>query len=67
MKGNYYIITESGRIRFKKWLIDKNMSMSEFARSVGVSKNYISHIILGKTHITPKVRELFKKGGYEII
>ena len=63
----YYIITERGRNRFKKWLIDKNMSMSEFARKIGVSRSYVSKVILGQEHITAKVRELFKKGGYDLI
>ena len=67
MKSKYYVITEGGRIRFKKWLIDQNISMSEFARRVGVSKNYISRIILGQYYITPRIRELFAKGGYNII
>lgn len=67
MKSKGYKITERGRIRFKKWLIDKNISMSSFALKIGVSKQYVSNIITGKIHITSKIRELFKKGGYTII
>ena len=64
---NSYTMTKSAVIRFKKWLVGKNMSMSEFARICGVSKQYISSVCCGKNYITPKCREIFARGGYNII
>lgn len=66
-KGNYYIMTKSGCNRFKKWLLDQNLSQQEFANRCGISKQYLTLIIKGKSHITNRVREYFKKGGYELL
>ena len=67
MKSKGYLMTERGRTRFKKWLVVHNISMSDFASQIGVSKQYVSNIVLGNRHITPRVRELFAKGGYDLI
>ena len=67
MRSKYYKPTEEAISRFKTYLRDKDISMSEFARRMGVSKQYLSKILQGCYHITPRIRELFKKGGYEII
>lgn len=64
---NYYIMTESARTRFKIWLVKNKMTMEEFSGKIGVSKQYVSKIINGKSHITGKVIEKFRKGGYELI
>lgn len=67
MKSKGYLMTERGCTRFKKWLVANNMSMSKFAREIGVSKQYVNDIVLGKRHVTPRIRELFEKGGYTLI
>lgn len=64
---NYYIMTNEGKTRFKCWLVKKGISMRKFAKMCGVSQNYISLVVNGKSHITPKAREIFARGGYDII
>lgn len=64
---NSYVMTQRAIIRFKKWLIEEDISMSEFARRCNVSKQYISSVICGRNYITAKCREIFKKGGYTLI
>lgn len=64
---NSYTMTENAVIRFKIWLVKNNLSMSQFAKNCGVSKQYISSVICGRNYITKKCREIFKKGGYELI
>lgn len=66
-KGNYYIMTKSGQKRFKHWLIEQEISQVEFAKRCGISKQYLYGIVTGKSHITQKVREQFKKGGYDLV
>ena len=64
---NYYIMTESGRKRFKVWLAKNGLSARQFAIKCGVSHQYISRVINSQDHITHKTIEIFKKGGYELI
>jgi len=62
-----YTMTERAVIRFKKWLVEQNISMSEFARRCNVSKQYIHSVLKGRNYITAKCREIFKRGGYDLI
>lgn len=66
-KVTFYIMTKSGRNRFKKWLIDTEQTQLQFATKCGISKQYLYAIINGKRHITQRVREQFKKGGYDLV
>lgn len=66
-KRNSYVMTNRAVIRFKKWLVEQNISMSKFAQNCGVSKQYISSVVCGKNYITAKCREVFKKGGYTLL
>lgn len=66
-KRKSYTMTERAVIRFKKWLVEQNISMTEFAENCGVSKQYISSVVCGRNYITAKCRDIFKKGGYTII
>lgn len=67
IKKNYYIMSESARKRFKKWLVEHDLNYTKFADKIGVSKQYVRQVVMGECHITVKVRELFRKGGYEIL
>ncbi len=62
-----YFITPTAQRRFKVWLIDNNLNINSFAKKIGVSRQYIERVIKGQISITPKVREWFKKGGYELL
>lgn len=62
-----YSATQTARKRFKRWLVDNDLSITRFAKACGVSRQYISAVIDGKVHVTPTVIETFKKGGYDFI
>lgn len=64
---NYYIVTADGKRTFQHWLINHSLSLRKFAARCGVSAVYISLVMNGKSHVTAKAREIFKKGGYEIL
>lgn len=59
-----YFITKQANTRFKKWLIDKNLTVNRFAQQCGVSRQYIEQILAGQKKITEKVRFTFQTGGY---
>ena len=62
----YRFMTEREKIRFKKWLIENNMSMREFARQNEVSVVYISNLINGKEHLTDRAKLLFIQAGFDV-
>lgn len=62
-KEGYYI-TKQAKLRFKKWLIDKNLTVNSFAKQCGVSRQYIEQILAGQKKITNAVLDRFEKGGY---
>lgn len=64
-EGHY--ITESARVRFKKWLVEKHLTVNSFAKGCACSRQYIEQILDGKRKITSSVREHFLKGGYELL
>ena len=63
--GNY--ITEAAKLRFKKWLVVKGLTVNKFAKGCGCSRQYLEQILAGKKKITESVRDHFKKGGYELL
>ena len=63
--GHY--ITPEAKRRFQIWLLDNNLSIASFSKKCEVSRQYISTIINGTNAITDKVRDTFKKGGYELL
>ena len=52
------------RRAFKIFLAVHDLTLSEFAKRCGVSKQYISSVVTGKAPITQSVRDTFIKGGY---
>lgn len=64
---NGYFITKQAHTRFKKWLVDKSLSVNSFAKRCGCSRQYLEQILAGKKKITTSVHETFKKGGYEFL
>lgn len=66
-KVNGHMVTEKARVRFKVWLAKNNLSMVEFAKRCGCSRQYLSSAIDGKRKITLAVREKFRRGGYELL
>jgi len=62
-----HFITEAARLRFKKWLVEKNLTVNKYAKLCGCSRQYIEQILGGKRKITSSVRAHFLKGGYELL
>ena len=67
MKSQYYKMTPVAHRRFKCWLITHNLSITQFAARCGCSRQYIHRVVTGMIHVTPSVRSLFHKGGYDLI
>lgn len=62
-----YFITEAALLRFKKWLLNKKLTVNKFSKKTGCSRQYIERVLNGKAKITINVREHFKKGGYDCL
>ena len=62
-----YFITKQAHKRFKKWLVDKGLTVNKFAKQCGCSRQYLEQILKGKKKITPSVREHFMAGGYNLL
>lgn len=60
-------ISQSAATRFRKWLVSKNLTVNRFSKECGCSRQYIEKIIHAEKKITPSVRALFKKGGYDLL
>ena len=67
MVKNGYFITEEARINFKKWLLEKHLTVNKFAKGCGCSRQYIERVLQGKAKITDSVLVHFRKGGYECL
>lgn len=63
--GHY--ITEAAAKRFRLWLFKNNMSLNQFAKKAGCSRQYLTRALKGQIKITQTVREWFLKGGYELL
>lgn len=59
-----YFVTKQANIRFKKWLVEKHLTVNSFAKRCGVSRQYIEQILAGGKKVTEKVRFTFQYGGY---
>lgn len=62
-----YYVTETARLRFRKWLLVNKLTVNKFAKGCGCSRQYIERVLKGETKVTPSVLEHFKKGGYETL
>lgn len=62
-----YFITKQALTRFKKWLIDKGLTVNRFAKQCGCSRQYLEQVLAGKKKITPAVRDRFEQGGYVLL
>lgn len=67
MRENNYYITEEARERFRKYLFDERISFRQFCIRAGACRQYLERAYKGEIPITPKIREYFKKGGYDLI
>ena len=66
-RENNYYITEEARERFRKYLFDERISFRQFCLRAGCCRQYLERAYKGEIPITPKIREHFKKGGYELL
>ena len=62
--GHY--ITPAAKLRFQTWLLKNKLSMTQFAKQAGCSRQYLTKVLDGERSVTTSVREWFKKGGYEL-
>lgn len=63
----HHKITSAARERFFIWLLKNNLSLTQFAKKAGCSRQYLTRALNGETNITSTVREWFKKGGYDLL
>lgn len=59
-----HFITKQAETRFRKWLVDKHLTVNKFSKLCGCSRQYIESILKGNKKITHAVRERFQTGGY---
>ena len=58
---------EEDRKRFKKFLIDNNLTITKAAHKLDMTTAYLSSILLGKRELTYKVQRRIKEVfGYEM-
>jgi len=62
-----YRMTNEDKMNFKRWLFENNMSLCQFARSVGCSRQYLTRALNGEIYLTDAICEKFRKGGYEFV
>lgn len=59
----YYMLDEEDRKSIKKQMIDLNLTLTQMAENLSVSKAYVSAIINGDKHFTNKIRKQFESQG----
>lgn len=67
LKKNHYYITKGAQERFRRYLFNEHLSFAAFCKRAGVCRQYLDRAVKGKIPITPKVREAFRKGGYDLL
>lgn len=65
-KGKFYLDKNDYK-RFRHWLIDKDWTMNDFAKLIGVNPTKIHRYMTGQVSITPEVEKLFLRLGYRLI
>lgn len=63
----HYKITSAAKKRFMLWLFKNDMTLTDFAKKAGCSRQYLTRALNGEITITSTVLEWFKKGGYELL
>lgn len=66
-KKDGHYITPAAAKRFKRWLFNNEISLNQFAKRAGCSRQYLTKALDGQIKITNTVREWFLKGGYELL
>lgn len=66
VKEGYYV-TQAARIRFRKWLVEKEMTFAQFCKKSGGCRQYMDRIIKGDVKLTKTNRVWFEKGGYDML
>ena len=62
----YYMLDDEDRKSIKKQMIDLNLTLTQMADNLGVSKAYISSVINGSRHFTKKTENMLKSQGIVI-
>ena len=59
----YYMLDEEDKKDIKKQMIDLELSLRQMAKNLNVSPAYLSGVIAGNKHFTPRLKEQFESQG----
>ena len=62
-----YFVTQAARVRFRKWLVEEDITFAEFCKRSGGCRQYMDRIIKGEVKVTATNRVWFEKGGYDLL
>lgn len=61
-----YYFDDTEKLKFRKWMLDNDLTLSKASVKVGVSVPYIHSIINGKKPISKSVIRMFENLGYKL-
>lgn len=64
---NGYYVTPAARLRFRKWLVEQDLSFAAFCKRAGGTRQYMDRVIRGEVKVTDASRKWFEKGGYNCL
>lgn len=59
----HYVLDEEDKKSIKKQMIDKDLTLRQMGKNLGVSASYICDVIKGNRTFTGKLREQFESQG----
>ena len=65
MNNKSYMNTQQAKA-LKIYLILNDMTVSEFAKKLGVSQSFLSFVINGKKKLTDNLIKKFRENGFEL-
>lgn len=66
IRKEYFVFEKEDRKAFKDFLKENNMTIEDFAKKCGISRQFLSGIINGHQRITQKIVDMFAKEGFRI-
>ena len=66
MNNKSYMNTQQAKA-LKIYLILNDMTVSEFAKKLGVSQSFLSFVINGKKALTTNLIKKFRENGFELL
>ena len=62
-----YYFESKDKIRFKKWLLDQDITLNEFANDVGLSMSYLNFILSGDRPMNKELVIKFQNQGFNVV